>query len=69
MALASDLPKHLHDAIHVNIIMSNAVRVGSRDFKRQPNWVIAMNIFGLGSSYAFELCRVLGLDPEARGGK
>lgn len=69
MALASDLPKHLHDAIHMNIVLANARRMASRRYGDQANWVIAMNVFGLGSSYAFELCRVLGLDPEAKGGR
>jgi len=36
----------------------------ARHHRRDPNWVLAMKIFGLGSTYAFAICREMGLDPE-----
>lgn len=37
----------------------------ARQYKHDPNWVLAMKIFGLGSTYAFAICEEMGLDPEA----
>jgi hypothetical protein len=48
------------------IIMSNARRLAARKWQRSPNWVLASEIFGLGSAYSFALCRRNGIDPEAR---
>jgi hypothetical protein len=31
---------------------------------RHPRWVAVMDAFALGSSYAHELCRRFGLDPD-----
>jgi ribosomal protein S13 len=48
------------------IIMSNARRIAARQYARDPNWVLAMNVFGLGSTYAHELCRRAGINPDAK---
>jgi len=29
-----------------------------------PRWVAVMDTFALGSTFAYELCRIHGLDPE-----
>lgn len=31
-----------------------------------PRWTGVMDAFGLGSTYAFQLCRRFGLDPDER---
>jgi hypothetical protein len=31
-----------------------------------PLWVRVMDAFGLGSTYAFQLCRIHGFDPDAK---
>lgn len=33
-------------------------------WKRQPNWVFAKELFGVGSTYAFALCHEMGIDPD-----
>ena len=33
--------------------------------KRDPNWVFAMEMFGLGSTYAWGMCKRMGLDPDS----
>ena len=32
--------------------------------RREARWVVVMNLFGLGSTYAHELCARFGLDPD-----
>lgn len=33
--------------------------------KRDPNWVFAMELFGLGSTYAWAMCKRMGVDPDS----
>lgn len=33
--------------------------------KRDPNWVFAMELFGLGSTYAWGMCKRIGVDPDS----
>ncbi len=33
--------------------------------RRKPNWVLAMTLYALGSTYASGICRDFGLDPDA----
>jgi hypothetical protein len=49
-----------------HLILRNARRICKRKFQRSPNWVLASELFGLGSTYSFRLCRELGIDPEAK---
>lgn len=37
-----------------------------RECGDSPRWVAVMDTFGLGSTYAVELCRLHGLDPEEK---
>jgi hypothetical protein len=37
-----------------------------RECGDSPRWVAIMDTFGLGSTYAHDLCRVHGLDPEEK---
>lgn len=48
------------------IIVANARRMAGRRWQRSPNWVLVSEVFGLGSTYSFHLCRALGIDPEAK---
>ncbi|WP_310619646.1 hypothetical protein [Flexibacterium corallicola] len=42
--------------------VGNARRKQGRS--RHPRWVAVMDVFGLGSTYACELCRRFDLDPD-----
>lgn len=49
-------------------LLERAVR-GARDHRsrkgvKHPRWVAVMDSFTLGSTYAQELCRRFGLDPD-----
>ena len=46
-------------------LVARAVR-GARPHKYgpAPRWVAVMYTFGLGSTYAHDLCRLHGLDPD-----
>lgn len=48
-------------ALHQARVMAKA------DRKRQPNWVLAMELFICGSSAAHEYCELAGVDPEGKG--
>ena len=45
-------------------ILANARRICAQRFKRQPNWVLAMEAFGLGSTWSRALCVRIGVDPD-----
>lgn len=45
-------------------IFSGARSIAGSRWKREPNWVVAMTVFGVGSTYAHELCHQMGLDPD-----
>lgn len=47
-------------------VLANARRICAQRYKRQPNWVLAMEAFGLGSTWARALCQRIGIDPDAR---
>lgn len=53
------------DAIDPRRAFMNARRICKRQYQRSPNWVLAMELFGLGSTYSFALCRRFGIDPES----
>jgi ribosomal protein S13 len=46
------------------IILSNVRRLLPRN--QQPNWVLAMEVFGVGSTYGWRICEEAGIDPEAK---
>ena len=41
-------------------------RLCARQWQRSPNWVLAMELYGQGSTYSFAICRRLGIDPDSR---
>lgn len=34
------------------------------EFKKKPNWVLAMELWCVGSTYARELCLLADVDPD-----
>lgn len=48
------------------VVLANARRICKRDYQRLPNWALAMDIFGLGSTWARALCQRVGVDPDGR---
>lgn len=55
----------LHDPIRLQCIMSNARRISSRRFKGVPNWSLAMELFGVGATYAWRICEWARIDGDA----
>lgn len=33
---------------------------------KQPNWALAMEVFCVGSTYGYRICREAGIDPDAK---
>ena len=62
MTEAEHMEARLSAPIDPFIVFANARRLAKR--KRDKNWVFAGDLFGLGSTYAYAMCRRLGLDPE-----
>lgn len=48
------------------IILANVRRLRPQGSKHMLNWVLAMEVFGLGSGRAQELCRFAGIDPNGK---
>lgn len=46
-------------------IIHNSRRLMSIRKKKTANWIIAMEIFGCGSTYAWEICRYSEIDGDA----
>lgn len=53
------------ESITVRHVFANARQIARLRKAGGPNWVFAMDLFGLGSSYATEICRRMGIDPDA----
>lgn len=46
-------------------LVERAVRnAHPRETGRAPRWVAVMDAFGIGSTYAYDLCKMHGLDPD-----
>lgn len=45
-------------------ILANVRRLMPRN--RQPNWALAMEVFGVGSTYGNVICLGAGVDPDAK---
>jgi hypothetical protein len=59
----------LHDYPAESLIERAVRGARARVAGPSPRWVAVMDTFGLGSTYAHDLCRKFGLDPdeEVRG--
>lgn len=44
---------------------ANARRMMAVRYRRLPNWSVAMELYGLGSTYAWAICEEMGIDPDA----
>jgi len=48
------------------LVLRNVRRIASLHMRAKPNWVLAMEVFGLGSTYATRLCVEAGINPDGR---
>lgn len=46
-------------------IFARARGMLAQKHRRDPNWVVAMELFGLGSTFAWGICLEMGIDPDA----
>lgn len=57
-----------HDAVnrrtHADILRA-VRRLAGRRVKGRTNWGLAMDVWGVGSTFAHILCNEAGIDPEA----
>lgn len=57
-----------HDAVnrrtHADILRS-VRRLAGRRVKGRANWALAMDVWGVGSTFANILCTEAGINPEA----
>lgn len=44
----------------------NARRMAQANYKAKPNWVLVMELFVVGSTYAREMCQFAGVDPDGK---
>lgn len=49
---------------HADILRS-VRRIAGRRVKDRANWALAMDVWGVGSTFAHILCHEAGIDPEA----
>lgn len=52
-------------AKHYRMVMHNSRSMATRVNKAKPNWAFAMLLFCCGSTYAWQACRYMGVDPDA----
>lgn len=52
--------------IDLFITMKNARRICAKQFVTHPNWALACELFGIGSTSAIRTCSELGIDPDSR---
>lgn len=57
--------QNLRDPFRIRCIMSNARRMAGRRFKSVPNWSLAMELFGVGSTYGWKICRLARIDGDS----
>ena len=48
-------------------LIANCRRIAAPEYATQPNYVIAMNLFAVGSRTAIAICRDAGIDPDGIG--
>ncbi|WP_058602431.1 hypothetical protein [Aureimonas ureilytica] len=53
------------ERITVRHVFANARQIARTRKASGANWVFAMDLFGLGSTYAHEICLRMGIDPDA----
>ena len=50
---------------HYYLISNTRNRVARSFYRDKPNWVLVMDMFGVGSTMAIGYCRDSGIDPDA----
>ena len=60
MASVDDIP----DAKLLERAVRSACRRDARKGEKHPRWTAVSDVFALGSTYATQLCRRYGLDPD-----
>ena len=63
----SDSPRSVADIPDADLLkraVSNARARHCRKGQKHPRWVAIVDVFALGSTYAMQLCRRFGFDPE-----
>lgn len=57
------------DAVHAHFtpfyLLANARRIVNRGMARSANWVLAMELFAVGSTSAHRICEEAGIDPNS----
>jgi hypothetical protein len=48
----------------VRLALYNARRMAKAEYKKRPNWVLAMELFICGSTMAARMCRDAEVDPD-----
>ncbi|MFZ3286232.1 MAG: hypothetical protein WA191_05235 [Telluria sp.] len=56
-------PKGCRDTFN---LMFNARRIASTEMNRSENWVLARDLFAVGSTTAHAICHEAGIDPRSR---
>lgn len=46
-------------------VIAAARRLASRTYKSRPNWAMAMELYGVGSTFGHMICYRAGIDPDA----
>ena len=59
-----DNVRSISDEELLNRAVRNARSRDCRKGERHPRWVAVVDAFALGSSFASQLCRRFGLDPD-----
>lgn len=57
---------NLHNLTPADLVRRAVMNAHARDTGECARWVAVMDTFALGSTYARDLCRLYGLDPDAR---
>lgn len=50
----------------VRVALHQARIMAKADYKRKPNWALAMDLFICGSTAGREYCLLAGVDPDGR---
>jgi len=45
-------------------LLANCRRLVSDNYRTKPNWVLASELFAIGSNSAHKICRDWGIDPD-----
>lgn len=49
---------------HYRLVLSRVRDIAPRKLRRTPNWVLAMEMFCTGSTFAWQACVYAEIDPD-----